>query len=383
MEPTERYLSPPPCMSPPALVPCGIASGGRILCECQCYAAGLVNESSVELISPTSRDSPAEIREAGGHRGAGGRGDGGEDDVSCVLYQEEEGIATLTLNRPKSKHAFNAALFLRLAQLLERAERSESVLAVVITGSGGYFTSGADIKELQQQSISPVPMIQQPFGVFGSAVLRFPKLLVAAVNGPAVGVGVTLLPHCDLVYAYGGRPRTTSKASREGDVGRRRHRGIPPARQEREVGVKEGATLWTPFFQLAIVPEFCSSLTFPETLGLARANDMLVMGRKLSAQEALSSGMVSTVVTADTEKDFLIQASGPVKHSVRRKVVDSCFAAESVRTFKRMMWRDRRPRMIRVFAEECGELDKRMQAGHPKAALKHLTKDPPARRSKL
>ncbi|CAN0544786.1 unnamed protein product, partial [Ectocarpus sp. 12 AP-2014] len=165
-----------------------------------------------------------------------------------------------------SKHAFNGALYLRVVQLLERAERSESVLAVVITGSGGYFTSGADVKELQRQSISPVPMIQQPFGVFGSAVLRFPKLLVAAVNGPAVGVGVTLLPHCDL----------------------------------RAVGVKEGATLWTPFFRLAIVPEFCSSLTFPETLGLARANDMLIMGRKLSAQEALSSGLVSTVVMADT-----------------------------------------------------------------------------------
>ncbi|CAN0491570.1 unnamed protein product, partial [Ectocarpus sp. 8 AP-2014] len=178
-----------------------------------------------------------------------------------------------------SKHAFNGALYLRVVQLLERAERSESVLAVVITGSGGYFTSGADIKELQRQFLCPPPSRcfpldfpardakwHSPFGVFGSAVLRFPKLLVAAVNGPAVGVGVTLLPHCDL----------------------------------RSVGVKEGATLWTPFFRLAIVPEFCSSLTFPETLGLARANDMLIMGRKLSAQEALSSGLVSTVVTADT-----------------------------------------------------------------------------------
>lgn len=99
----ERYLSLPPCMSPPASVQqCSTASGGRILCECQCSAAGLkVNESSAELLSSTRRGSLAEEREAAGHGGGGDRGGWGEDDVSCVLYQEEEGIATLTLNRPK------------------------------------------------------------------------------------------------------------------------------------------------------------------------------------------------------------------------------------------------------------------------------------------
>lgn len=119
-------------------------------------------------------------------------------------------------------------------------------------------------------------MLQQPFGVFSAAVLRFPKLLVAAVNGPAVGVGVTLLPHCDMVYAYGGAeggamnhgaaPGGSSSAG-----GRRL--GVASAGSA-GVGAGAGAgggqagaaSFWTPFFRLAIVPEFCSSVTFPEIL---------------------------------------------------------------------------------------------------------------------
>lgn len=89
------------------------------------------------------------------------------------------------------------------------------------------------------------------------AVLRFPKILVAAVNGPAVGIGVTLLPHCDLVY---------SSAS---------------------------ATFWVPFLRIAVVPEFGSSLTFPRIMGQAVAGDMLLNSRILTSDEALQWGLVS------------------------------------------------------------------------------------------
>lgn len=105
-------------------------------------------------------------------------------------------------------------------------------------------------------------MLQQPFGAFSTAVLRFPKLLVAAVNGPAVGVGVTLLPHCDVVYANGGVAPAPPSCSR--DDGERRRRG--DTRDEGRVAGKDGASFWTPFFRLAIVPEFCSSVTFPEVM---------------------------------------------------------------------------------------------------------------------
>eukprot|EP00752_Nemacystus_decipiens_P009762 g8718.t1 len=324
--------------------------------------------------------------------GGGGRNRGGGSGDACVLYHEDDGIATLTLNRPKSKNAFNRAVCSRLAELLEKAAQSESVVAAVLTGANGYFTSGADIKELQTGPTLTVPMLQQPFGIFSAAVLRFPKLLVAAVNGPAVGVGVTLLPHCDLVYAYGGsggggmrsgaaNPAASSFPSRVG--GGRRRRGVASAGGygagaggEVEVGA---ASFWTPFFRLAIVPEFCSSVTFPEILGWPLANEMLVMGRKLNAQEAQASGLVSTVVLADTEKAFLLQ----VKDRLRQNVLAEHMAAESVEIFKSIMWRNRRPRLLRVLADECVELDRRIQTGHPKAALKHLARRPRDGSSKL
>eukprot|EP00903_Cladosiphon_okamuranus_P010535 g9965.t1 len=359
---------------------------GGILCECRCHP---------EQRLPDDADN----RRGGARAGAGGRGghrrDGERD--ACVLYHEDGGIATLTLNRPKSKNAFSRAVCSRLAGLLERAARSESVVAVILTGANGYFTSGADVKELQAGPTLTVPMLQQPFGVFATAVLRFPKLLVAAVNGPAVGVGVTLLPHCDLVYAYGGargglmKPghfaRATSSARGVGD---REHRGVASAggagtRTEREEGAGEGAgrvnaaSFWTPFFRLAIVPELCSSVTFPEILGWSLANEMLIMGRKLGAREAQASGLVSEVVTAETEEAFLSQ----VKDNLRRNVLGAYMAEESVKTFKQIMWRDRRPRLLRVLAEECVELDRRMQTGHPRVALKHLARRPKDGSSKL
>eukprot|EP00904_Undaria_pinnatifida_P002900 jgi/Undpi1/12610/HiC_scaffold_6.g02279.m1 len=314
---------------------------------------------------------------AGGEGAGEGRGGGqgramADSDDACVLYNEEGGIATLTLNRPKVKNAFSSDVYLRIVELLKRAADRESVLAVIITGTGSYFTSGADLKELKGKAVSTTPMLQQPFGVFATALLRFPKLVIAAVNGPAVGVGVTLLPQCDVVYALSGNPRTTDVSA--GDEERRR--GL---RTEGGGARVEAASFWTPFFRLAIVPEFCSSVTFPKIMGWSLANEMLIMGRKLSAKEALSAGLVSTLITAHSHEAFLQQ----VKDDVRRTVVDTAMAMESAKTFKRVMWCNRRPRLLRVLAEELVELDRRMQAGHSQVALQHLARRPRAGSSKL
>lgn len=97
-----------------------------------------------------------------------------------------------------------------------------------------------------------LPSLGRPVGRFMLAVLSFPKVLIAAVNGPAVGIGVTLLPHCDAVYAYGGAgSRAPGAENRRGAVANTAPQ--PP-------------TFWTPFLRVGVVPEFASSVTFPQVL---------------------------------------------------------------------------------------------------------------------
>ncbi len=165
-------------------------------------------------------------------------------------------------------------------------------------------------------------MLQQPFGAFSTAVLRFPKLLVAAVNGPAVGVGVTLLPHCDVVYAYGGAGGGVVEGA-----GRRRH-PTPHASSSRVGGERQrtgagvgaaqdgAATFWTPFFRLAIVPEFCSSVTFPEILvstGVRCAHacvlDGVVVCRDVDVLPTCSS--TSTAASSGFRCCFMVRQSRP------------------------------------------------------------------------
>lgn len=106
-----------------------------------------------------------------------------------------------------------------------------------------------------------VPSIVRPVGRFMTTLLNFPKIIVAAVNGPAVGVGVTLLPHCDIAYAYGGKCTADDAGGTSGGGG-------GAGRQARPSSSADGsaAAFWTPFLRLAIVPEFCSSVLFPEIL---------------------------------------------------------------------------------------------------------------------
>lgn len=135
-----------------------------------------------------------------------------------VLWESSGPVVTLTLNRPSRKNAFDYALYDALSAALERAAADERILVAVVTGAGDYFSSGADLKAADMPETSAA---RSPVGRFMQTVLQFPKILVAAVNGPAVGIGTTLLPHCDMSFAC------------------------------------ESATFWAPFSRIAVVPEFC------------------------------------------------------------------------------------------------------------------------------
>lgn len=185
--------------------------------------------------------------------------------LSIQRHGGRSSILLVALNNPRTKNAFDDDQYEDLIGLLDISTNDETVDAIVLTGVGDYFTSGADINSFfaladYVEESKEGDILKTPSARFMFAIICFPKLLVAAVNGPAVGIGVTLLPHCDLVYCT------------------------------------ENATFWTPFTRIAIVPEFCSSLTFVAAMGLPRANELLLMGRKIDAERATSDKLVSDII---------------------------------------------------------------------------------------
>ena len=153
--------------------------------------------------------------------------------------------------------------------------------------------------------------------------------VIAAVNGPAVGIGVTLLPHCDVVYAS-----TTS-------------------------------SFWTPFSRIAVVPEFCSSVTFPAIMGMSRANEMLLLGKQFSATDALACGLVSKLIPpADLMREVMKTAVEAVTYPL---------AAKSLKIFKKLVRNeDYMKLMMRVFEEEMEVLQERMNNGDTATAVMAL-----------
>jgi Enoyl-CoA hydratase/carnithine racemase len=200
-------------------------------------------------------------------------------------------VLLVALDNPRTKNAFDDDQYEDLIQLLDIVANDETIDAIVLTGVGDYFTSGADINSFfaiadYVEESEEGDILKTPSARFMFAIISFPKMLVAAVNGPAVGIGVTLLPHCDLVYCT------------------------------------ESATFWTPFTRIAIVPEFCSSLTFVTAMGLPRANELLLMGKKIDAERAISDKLVSGII-----KDCCRSGDAFAVDSIGRRVscdIDNC-----------------------------------------------------------
>ena len=109
----------------------------------------------------------------------------------------------VALNRPGAKNAFSDEMYLDLVEVLEEVSADSSLAALILTGSGSYFSSGADLKQVSilSEDGSERNTLDSPAGRFMMAVIEFPKILCAAVNGPAIGIAVTLLLHCDLCYS--------------------------------------------------------------------------------------------------------------------------------------------------------------------------------------
>jgi len=186
---------------------------------------------------------------------------------STIAVTKEANLRSITLNRPDKLNAFNNEMYNELLHELGEAGRDDDTTVTTITGAGKYFSSGNDMT-----SFSEVPTGgRREFSTlkgerlirFVDAFIDFPKPLVGLVNGPAIGIGCTMLGLMDVVYA------------------------------------SDTATFHVPFTALALTPEACSSRTFPRILGSSLANQMLLFNHKLTAEQAATSGFVSEVLPAD------------------------------------------------------------------------------------
>jgi enoyl-CoA hydratase/carnithine racemase len=177
--------------------------------------------------------------------------------MNDILVHTEAGVTTLTFNRPDKKNSLTAAMYSALADALQLAQDDAAVRCVVFQGSENIFTAGNDIGDFLN---APPASQDSPVFRFLRGIAQFPKPLLAAVCGPAVGIGTTLLFHCDLVYA--------------GD----------------------NAAFSMPFVNLGLCPEAASSLLVPQMLGYHRAAEALLLGEPFMAEAALEVGLVNRVL---------------------------------------------------------------------------------------
>ena len=177
-----------------------------------------------------------------------------------VLAEKADKILTLTLNRPDKKNALTRAMYQTLATEIANADSDPAVRCILLKANGDMFTAGndlADFAAVGNSTAAPSPADANPL-LPALAKARTP--IVAAVNGRAVGVGVTMLLHCDMVY------------------------------------LSEDASLIAPFVNLALVPEAASSLLMPLRIGHARAFEMFVLGEPVSAEKAVNWGIANRAV---------------------------------------------------------------------------------------
>src|SRR6266436_5588583 len=180
-----------------------------------------------------------------------------EESMSEILTELSGSILRVTLNRPAKKNAMTAAMYLTMADVLNRAAQDDQIRVVLWHGAGDSFCAGNDIDDFIK---SPPGPGESPQAALMTAFLNFDKPLVAAVRGMAIGGGTTMLTHCDLVYAG------------------------------------ESAKFQMPFIDLAVVPEFGSSWSIPARIGHVRAAELILLGLPFDAKRAAELGFVTRVV---------------------------------------------------------------------------------------
>lgn len=214
-----------------------------------------------------------------------------------LLTEDRDRVRLLTFNRPDRANAFNEELYHAAADALRAAATDDDVAVVVLTGAGKAFCAGTDLLEMAaavDHGVDGTATSRNGFPAFVDVLQEFPKPLMAAVNGAAVGLGLTLLAHCDLVF------------------------------------VSEHARLLAPFTTMGVAPEAASSYLLPRRMGRQRASLSLFTSDWISAREAVATGLAvqqcSSATLVDTTMELatrIASKSLPSLMATKRLLLDA------------------------------------------------------------
>ena len=237
-----------------------------------------------------------------------------------ILISNEGPVRKIRMNRPEKKNALTLAMYEAMAAAIEDAGADTSVRCLLIAGAPDIFCAGNDLNDFV--AMARTGALGTPIVRFLHALARCEKPLVAAVSGAAVGIGTTMLLHCDQVIA------------------------------------SESAVLLTPFVSLGLLPEAGSSLVAPRLMGHARAFSLLVMGKSLSAEAAKSVGIINAIVPAAELDAQSLAAARDI----------AALPAESVSAARRLM-RGNVEEIVARIDEEVEAFKTRLASPEAKAAL--------------
>jgi len=230
------------------------------------------------------------------------------------------GVATVEIARPEKKNAITQAMYQQMADAINAAAADAGVRAVLITGQPGIFTSGNDIEDFMQR---PPGNLESPAFVFMKALMGCEKPVIAAVTGAAIGIGTTMLLHCDFVY------------------------------------VSDEARLAMPFVSLGLVPEFASSLIVPQLMGNARAAEKILLGDPFTGADAVEVGIANAVLPANEV----------VNHARRIAERFNALPPGAVRDTKKLMRRARSQAALETIGVEGKVFAERLQSPEAKEAF--------------
>lgn len=237
-----------------------------------------------------------------------------------IITEKLQGVLRVEICRPEKKNALTAAMYKRLADIFHNAARDKDVRVLLLHGQAGVFTAGNDLGEF----LHDPPMDEDaPVFKFLAAFRDFPKPFIAAVCGAAVGIGTTMLLHCDLIYAG------------------------------------ETARFRLPFVSLGLCPEAASSLLLPALVGHARAAEIILLGEPFDAAKALEIGLVNEVLPDAALLD----------HTLAKARGLATQPPAAVRLSKQLLKRSRAALIMETMAEEDRQFKMRLASPEAKEAF--------------